>query len=149
LAITPYLLYRDADAALIFLAKAFGFRRDGQPMKGPDGRVNHAAMRLGKDLIMFGSPGLDYKNPKDLGARTQSLYVEVDDADKMFARALKAGATPLEQPNDTFYGARRCAVEDPEGHHWFFAAELAKPARKKAAKKRGKRAAKKARTKKK
>jgi PhnB protein len=106
-------------------------------------------MRLGSDLIMFGSPGLDYKNPKDLGARTQSLYVEVVDADQMFARAVKAGAVPVEQPNDTFYGARRCAVEDPEGHHWFFAAELAKPATKKTAKKRGTRAAKKARAKKK
>lgn len=152
MAITPYLLYRDADAALTFLANAFGFKQDGPTMKGADGRVNHAAMRLGKDLVMFGSPGLDYRNPKDLGARTQSLYVEVDDADAMFARALQAGATPVEQPNDTFYGARRCAVEDPEGHHWFFAAELAKAPKKKAkkaaAKKRGKNTAKKARKKK-
>ncbi len=153
MAITPYLLYRDADAALTFLASAFGFKQDGPPMKGADGRVNHAAMRLGKDLVMFGSPGLDYRNPKDLGARTQSLYVEVHDADAMFARAVKAGAAPVEQPNDTFYGARRCAVEDPEGHHWFFAAELVKaPKKKKAAKKnakkRGKKTAKKARKKK-
>jgi PhnB protein len=143
LAITPYLLYRDAGAALTFLAAAFGFRQEGPAMQGEDGRVNHAAMRLGKHLIMLGSPGLDYQNPKDLNARTQSLYVDVDDADKMFARAVNAGAAVVEEPNDTFYGARRCAVEDPEGHQWYFAAALAKATRKQAVKKRGKQASKK------
>ena len=53
MAITPYLLYENVDEALKFLAKAFGFRKYGRPMLADDGKVNHAAMRLGDDLIMM------------------------------------------------------------------------------------------------
>lgn len=48
MAITPYLYYEDVDRALRFLAKAFGLRKYGVQMRGPDGKVNHAAMKLGK-----------------------------------------------------------------------------------------------------
>jgi len=51
MAITPYLLYEDVGGALKFLAKAFGFRKYGAQMLGPDGKINHAAMRLDDDLI--------------------------------------------------------------------------------------------------
>ena len=49
------------------------------------------------------------------------VYVDVDDAAKCYRRAVKAGAKVLEEPTDTAYGARRFAVEDPEGHRWYFA----------------------------
>ena len=87
MAITPYLLYEDVGEALKFLAKAFGFQKYGAQMKGPDGKINHAAMKLGDDLIMMGCPGSGYRNPKRLGHSTQSLYVTVNDVDKHFARA--------------------------------------------------------------
>src|SRR5437762_7261966 len=73
--ITPYLYYTDVGSALKFLSRAFGFRKFGQTMKGPDGKLNHAAVKLGNDLIMMGRPGPKYKNPKRLGQTTQSsLY---------------------------------------------------------------------------
>ena len=121
MAITPYLLYEDVAGALKFLSKAFGFRKYGAQMSGTDGKLNHAAMKLGEDVIMMGYPGPKYKNPKRLGQATQNLYVNVDDVDKHFARAKKAGATIIEQPADTFYGDRRYGAEDPEGHCWYFA----------------------------
>ncbi len=121
MAITPYLLYEDVGAALRFLAKAFGFRRYGTQVKGSDGRINHAAMKLGTELIMMGCPGTGYRNPKQLGQATQSLYVTVRGVDKHFLRARKAGARVLEEPADTEYGHRRYGVTDPEGHEWYFA----------------------------
>jgi uncharacterized glyoxalase superfamily protein PhnB len=124
MAITPYLYYQDVDAAQKFLAKAFGFRKFGAAMKGPDGKISHAAMQLGKDLIMMGRPPGSYQNPKQLGQATQSLYVNVDDVDKHFKRAKKAGASVLEEPTKTEYGHRRYGVTDPEGHEWYFAHEL-------------------------
>lgn len=124
MSITPYLLYEDLGGALKFLAKAFGFRKYGESMKGPDGKINHAAMQLDDDVIMMGCPGPGYRNPKRLGQVTQNLYVNVEDVDKHFARARKAGATILEEPADTAYGARRYGAADPEGHHWYFACEI-------------------------
>jgi uncharacterized glyoxalase superfamily protein PhnB len=90
-------------------------------MTKKEGKINHAAMKFGDDLIMMGYPGPKYKNPKRLGQATQSLYVNVDDVDKHFERARKAGAKILEEPANTFYGHRRYGAEDPEGHQWYFA----------------------------
>jgi hypothetical protein len=55
--ITPYLYYQDVERALKFLARAFGFRKFGAAMRGPDGRINHAAMKLGRAEVMMGRPG--------------------------------------------------------------------------------------------
>jgi uncharacterized glyoxalase superfamily protein PhnB len=114
--------------AVKFLRKVFGLVRAGEQMKGPDGKLTHASMKLGDDFVMMGWPGKKYKNPKRLGQATQSLYVNVDNVDKHFARAKKAGAKILEEPADTFYGHRRYGAEDPEGHQWYFAQEIAKRA---------------------
>src|SRR5262249_3110481 len=46
------------------------------------------------------------------------LYVYVGDADAVYARALAAGATSLEEPFDTPYGDRRAMVRDPFGNVW-------------------------------
>jgi len=127
MAITPYLLYEDVGAILKFLAKAFGFRRYGAQMRSKNGKVNHAAMQVGPDVIMMGCPGSNYRNPKRLGQATQSLYVNVENVDKHFERARKAGAKILEVPADTEYGHRRYGAEDPEGHQWYFAQEIRKP----------------------
>ena len=118
--VTPYLYYQDVAAALRFLADAFGFREKLR-MPGPDGKIAHAEMTLGDGLVMMGCPGAEYQNPKRLGQTTQSLYVYVDDVDAHCARAKKAGAKIVDEPEDQFYGDRRYGAEDPEGHHWFFA----------------------------
>jgi uncharacterized glyoxalase superfamily protein PhnB len=68
--ITPYLLYEDVARAIKFLSKAFGFKMSGSTMSNKNGRLTHAAMKLGDDLIMGGYPGPRYKNPKKLGERT-------------------------------------------------------------------------------
>jgi uncharacterized glyoxalase superfamily protein PhnB len=51
----------------------------------------------------------------------QSLYVYVDDVDAHFRNAVEAGAEPLTEPADMFWGDRMYAVKDLEGHHWSFA----------------------------
>ena len=86
-------------------------------------------MQLDKDFIMMGYPGPEYKSPRRLGQATMNLYVNVSDVDKHYKRAKKAGARILEEPQDTFYGHRRYGAADPEGHEWYFAHEIKKPAR--------------------
>jgi uncharacterized glyoxalase superfamily protein PhnB len=122
--ITPYLLYEDVDAALNWLARAFGFREYGEKISGPDGKINHAAMQLNESFIMMGYPGPEYQNPKRLGHVTQNLYVRVDDVDKHYEQARKEGARIIQEPEDMFYGDRRYGAEDPEGHQWYFAQQI-------------------------
>jgi len=58
----PYLYYQDVAGALKFLAEAFGFRKYGVQMRRPDGKINHAEMKFGDDLIMMGYPGPKYSH---------------------------------------------------------------------------------------
>ena len=118
--IMPYLLYEDAGAALDWLTQNFGFR---ERLQIPDdtGAVTHAEIELGDGVIMLGHPGGDYRNPKRLGQKTQSLYVYVDDVDEHFRHTKQAGATIVREPEDQWYGDRNYAAEDLEGHEWYFA----------------------------
>jgi len=117
--ITPYLLYKDCDAALAFLASAFGFE-EVLRYKGASGSVNHAEMRLGDSFIYMGGPGEAYRNPADHGAATVLIMVSVDDVDAACERARDAGAEITEEPADQEYGERRFGAHDPEGHSWYF-----------------------------
>lgn len=116
----PYLLYEDADHAVDWLTAAFGLQ-ESMRQRGADGHTSHAELRFGEDVILLGCPGPQYRNPKHVGSHTQYLYLLVDDVEATFARAEKAGAIVIETPADQPYGHRRCAVDDPEGHRWYFA----------------------------
>ena len=88
----------------------------------------HAEMALEDGVVMMGSPGEGFRNPKRLGQVTQSLYVYIDDVDAHCARAREADAVILEEPADQPYGDRRYGARDPEGHHWYFASRADAPA---------------------
>jgi uncharacterized glyoxalase superfamily protein PhnB len=121
--IAPYLYYEDVRSAVKWLTKAFGFKITEKPVV-QNGKATHAAVALGDAVVMMGWPGPKYKNPKRSRYSAGALYVSVDDADRIFRRAKKAGGTVIEEPHETPYGARRCAFEDPEGHKWYFAHQL-------------------------
>jgi PhnB protein len=117
--VMPYLLYEDSEGALEFLVNAFGFTEKLR-MTDDSGRVSHAEVQMSDGVIMFGTPPGDYKNPAKLGGKTQSVYVYVDDVDAHYERARQTGAKIVREPEDQFYGDRNYAVEDPEGHEWYF-----------------------------
>jgi PhnB protein len=121
--VTPYLYYEDGAGAIDFLTSAFGFTEKYR-MTGEDERVAHAELELGGGVVMLGTPGEDYKNPKKLGGKTQSIYVYVDDVDGHFEHAKSAGAMIVRDPEDQFYGDRSYGAEDPEGHEWYFATHV-------------------------
>jgi uncharacterized glyoxalase superfamily protein PhnB len=120
--IFPALRYRDADAALAWLAEAFGTEERDVDRDG-EGRVHHAELTLGDGLIMLGS----YKEDGFLGgsqpdprAGTISLYIVVGDPDAVHARAKRAGAEVVRELTDTDYGSREFSVRDVEGNLWSF-----------------------------
>jgi uncharacterized glyoxalase superfamily protein PhnB len=120
--VTPYLLYEDCDAALDFLARAFGFE-EVLRYTGEGGYVNHAEMKIGSEgRIYMGDPGDHYKSPKRVGQETCGIYVQIDgDVDELCERARAAGATITQEPEDQEYGDRRFTAKDLEGQVWFFA----------------------------
>jgi uncharacterized glyoxalase superfamily protein PhnB len=118
--VTPYLLYEDAEAAVTFLADAFGFREVDRTIGGAGGL--HVELETGSSggTIYVGSPGQGFHGPAAVG-RTSLVYVLVPDVDAHHARAREAGATIIEELVDLPFGDRRYTCRDPQGHEWSFA----------------------------
>ena len=107
----PFLRYADADAALEWLGRAFGFREVAVHRgDGDTGQLHHAEIALGPGIVMFGQG-----DPDDRG-----IYVAVDDADAHYERAKAAGAEIVRELEDTPYGSREYTARDPEGNVWSF-----------------------------
>ncbi len=122
----PCLNYRDADAAVDWLCRAFGFTPHAV-YRGEDGRVIHAELAYGDGMVMLGpfAAGEFGKKvmtmPADTGGRcTQSISVIVDDPDAHHARAVAAGAEIIMPLVNASYGGRGYSARDPEGHAWSF-----------------------------
>jgi PhnB protein len=118
-AVTPYLIVGDGARAIEFYKQAFG-AVEVMRMHGPGGKVGHAEIRIGDSPIMLADefPGCDTRSPASLGGSPVSIYLYVEDADTVFARAVAAGATAVRPVEDQFYGDRTGGLRDPFGHIW-------------------------------
>lgn len=120
--LTSAVSYRDPQAALDWLEKAFGFER-AMVITDADGTIAHAEMRHGDGLIMIGSEwSEDHRSPASVGGKnTQSVHVHLtNDIDAHCERARQAGAVIVQEPETQFYGDRTFRARDPEGHIWTF-----------------------------
>jgi uncharacterized glyoxalase superfamily protein PhnB len=116
--IFPALRYKDGQAALGWLAKAFGFTQQAA-YPNPDGSLAHAQMTYGAGMIMLGSGGkTDPQNP--WSTESLGVYVQVDDIEAHYAKAKAAGAEIVRELADTSYGAREYSARDLDGHLWSF-----------------------------
>ena len=120
--ITPVLIVKNGDEAIEFYKKGFGVQQRSR-MKGPDGRVAHAGLKLGDSVFMLSDeyPEMDCHSPKTIGGSPVSMYVYVDDVDSFFDKAISAGAKVLDPIKDQFWGDRHGRLEDPFGHLWSIA----------------------------
>ena len=123
--VTPYLIVDDAAAALDFYAKVFGTVERMRMEWGGD-RIGHAEFEIGDSLVMLASefPDLQAVSPKTVGGSPVSLSVYVEDADRVFARAIEEGATEIRPVADQFYGDRSGTFRDPFGHIWSVATHV-------------------------
>jgi len=121
-AVTPYLIARNASAAIEFYKKAFG-AEEVYRLAMPDGRVGHAELRIGGSVVMLADefPEMGAKSPAALGGTPVSLLLYVADSDAVAARAVAAGAKVKRPVVDQFYGDRSGTFEDPFGHVWTIA----------------------------
>jgi uncharacterized glyoxalase superfamily protein PhnB len=116
------IVYQEPLKMFIWLEEAFGFE-PAMLITDADGALAHSEMRFGDGTIMVGSEWSDnHRSPMALGGmNTQGVHLQLTDGiDAHCARARKAGAEILQEPEDQFYGDRTYRARDPEGHIWTF-----------------------------
>jgi PhnB protein len=126
--VSVMLTVTDVKAAMNFYQKAFGFAKRGV-MNGPGKKPIHAELTLRGTTLMLGPEdlGRGARSAKSLGASPATLYLTVEDVDKIFAKALKAGATAEGPVMDMFWGDRCGTILDPDGNRWMIGTHVAEP----------------------
>jgi PhnB protein len=116
-AVSPYLVVENIPTVLAFLKTVFG-AQEREQLRLPDGTVNHAMVTIDDSTIMLGAARGAQK------PSTSTFYVYVKDTDAVYRAALAAGATPLVEPTDQFYGDRNAGVRGPDGNSWWIATHV-------------------------
>jgi PhnB protein len=111
--VTPYLIRPNALGMVDFLKAAFNAIEIGV-YKSPEGKLMHAALRIGDGALEMG---------EGEGAAS-AFYMYFRDADAVFEQAVKAGAKVLYAPADQPYGDRVGGVEDAWANTWYIASYL-------------------------
>jgi len=108
--VTASLTQDNSAQTIDFCKKAFG-AKVRMCMNGPGGKIMHAEIEIGDSVMMLNDAMQEPAQPA-------GLFLYVTDVDKTFAKAVKAGATPLMPPQDMFWGDRFGRVQDPSGNKW-------------------------------
>jgi PhnB protein len=112
--VTPYLVVKSAAELIQFMTTVFD-GKETERISRPDGSIGHAEVRIGDSAVMLGEAC------DELPATPAGLYVYVEDVDAVYAKAIEAGASPIYEPADQFYGDRSGGVRDSCGNAWFIA----------------------------
>lgn len=120
----PSLRYRDANAAIAWLERTFGFVKHAY-YPGPNNTVQHAELRHGTGMVMLGSatnpsPHARWFTTPDAidGRVTSPLYIIVNDCAPVWESAKAAGAEIVMELQTMSYGGGSFTVRDPEGYLW-------------------------------
>jgi PhnB protein len=115
--VTPYLITADGPALIEFTKKVFSAEEKFRGV-GSAGGV-HSEVRIGDSMLMMGGgiPGREFR----FTPSPQALHVYVTDTDEVYQKALRAGATSIDAPQDHEYGERGASVKDAFGNDWYIA----------------------------
>jgi PhnB protein len=118
--VAPYLVVDGAMALVTFLEQVFDAERL-RMVPGEEGRLRHGEVRLDDTVVMIADalPGWP--------PTPSHLHVYVPDVDAVFARALAAGARPVQEPMQKQDPDRRGGFEGPGGITWWVATEVGMP----------------------
>lgn len=111
--VVPYIIVPGVDELVDFCVEVFGAIRHGRLLR-PDGSVMHVEIDIEGSRIMMGEPMGEF------GPAPGMLFVNVDDAEVVFARALAAGAESVMDITRMHHaGERYGGVKDPMGNVWW------------------------------
>jgi uncharacterized glyoxalase superfamily protein PhnB len=115
--VQPYLHLHNSEKMIPFLENAFGAVVTGGVPTSPEGHVLHATIQIGDNTLELDEAHGEFQ------PMPCHLHLHVDDADAMYARALRAGATSIDAPSDKPYG-RSGGVKDAFGNSWYMTSPL-------------------------
>ncbi|EHK64568.1 VOC family protein [Achromobacter arsenitoxydans] len=120
--LTPHIVCEGASDAIAFYKKAFNAEEIVR-LPGPNGKVMHAAIRIGDSVLMMMDdfPEWGSLGPKALKGTPICLHLYVKDVDAALQQAVAAGAQITMPAADMFWGDRYGQVVDPFGHRWSLA----------------------------
>ena len=107
--VTTQIVSEDSRQLIEFLKKAFG-AEELHVMPTSDGKVMHAGLRLGTSILFLTDANERFR------PTNTNLYLYVDDVDKTYDRAVKAGAQPVAPVTNMFWGDRWGMVATPCGN---------------------------------
>ena len=102
--VTPRIVVERPESLVGFVKTVFGATGDYHPDRPTE-------LRIGDSIVMISEATARAVMPA-------FLYVYVRDTDATYQRALDAGATRVESPQEMPYGDRRAMVRDAWGNTW-------------------------------
>jgi PhnB protein len=124
--VIPNLIVKGVAEAITFYEKAFG-AEEVMRMPGPGGKgIMHLEFKIAASLFFMAdeAPTMSCHSPHTLKGTPVSMYLYVEDVDKVFNQAVASGAKAIMPPTNLFWGDRYCKVADPFGHEWSLATHL-------------------------
>ncbi len=115
--LTPYLVVTGTARLVDFMKQAFG-ATEVHLMKMPNGDVAHGDLVIGDSHVMLGEASGPWPS------QPTSIYLYLPDCDAVYAQALAAGGSSVQEPKTQFYGDRHGAVKDPCGNTWWIATHV-------------------------
>jgi len=117
--ITPSLAVAGGVAAMEFYEKAFGAKEILRQVT-PTGKLVHGRLRIGDSMVLLSDVfrGSDRSAPSTVETTTVTLHIYTKDIEKLWNRAVDAGAKVTMPLADMYWGERYGHLIDPFGHHW-------------------------------
>jgi uncharacterized glyoxalase superfamily protein PhnB len=113
-----YIMAKDARAVIEFVTKVFGATPERR-FDGPEGRIMHSEMRIEDSVVMLADAHGDWP------AFPSWIHVYVPDVDATYQRALAAGGTSVQAPQQRQGDPdRRGGVADPCGNQWWISTQV-------------------------
>ena len=119
--VSPYLIARNASAAIDFYTRAFNATELMRaPAPNEPTKLMHAEVLIGNSYIMLADehPEFGYVSALTLGKSPVGFMLYVEDADAVYHQAIAAGAKSITPMEDKEYG-RTGIVQDPFGYQWY------------------------------
>jgi uncharacterized glyoxalase superfamily protein PhnB len=116
--VTPFLHPVGAAGLIEFMKEAFEAEEVSRE-QSPEGMIHHAMVRIGDSMIEMGEAHGEAQ------PMPPALFMNVENVEESYQRAIQAGAASMQAPMDQSYG-RTAWVKDAWGNVWYLTGEIRK-----------------------